>query len=103
MNGQASNSAVEVATRRLRAGFVATYPDESELRNAICAFVDVVKPLGWSIERVLLEVKRVAEVEDGFLYRARRSGSQERRAAEGVLERAVRWCIEHYFWTPPSH
>jgi hypothetical protein len=100
MNDQASSS-TEAAKRRLRAAFTATHPDESEIRTAVCAFVDVVKPLGWPVERILVDVKGLATGEDSFLFRAWQS-SAEQRAAEGVLERAVTWCIEHYFWTPPN-
>lgn len=100
MNGQASNDSIQAATHRLRATFVAVHPDESEIRSAVCAFVDVVKPLGWTIERVLVEVKRIAEIEDGFLSRARLRRGVDQRDAERVLERTVSWCIDHYFWTP---
>jgi hypothetical protein len=100
MNDQTSNDNVQAAARRLRAAFVTKHPDESEIRNAVCAFVDAVKPLGWSIERVVVEVKRVAEVEDGFLFQARRARGTEMLGAERMLERTVTWCIEHYFWTP---
>lgn len=103
MNGQAPNDSIQAAAQRLRAAFVAVHPDESEIRNAVCAFVDVVKPLGWTVERVLIEVKRIAEIEEGFLFRARLQRGVEQREAERVLERTVSWCIDHYFWTPRKH
>jgi hypothetical protein len=98
---QASTFSIDSASSRLGKAFLAEHADESEIRNAVCALVDAAKPLGWPVERLIVEVKRLAEVENGFLFRARLS-RQARREAEAVLERAVTWCIEHYFWTPPA-
>jgi hypothetical protein len=72
--------------------------DESELNGAICAYVDEAKRIGWEVERVIVQIKRFAQVEDGTL--ARMSLDAITRAdAQRILSRAITRCVEHYYWS----
>jgi hypothetical protein len=83
---------------RLRAAFIAIPMNETALKEAIWAYVDETRGLGWTIERVIVEVKRLAEVEKGPLFRALRDPTEGPKARV-LIERAVTWCIDRYFGT----
>jgi hypothetical protein len=61
--------------------------------------VDEARSHGWPIERIIIEVKRISEVEDGPVFRALRNPLL-RNDARDLVNRVVTWCINHYFATP---
>lgn len=73
--------------------------EENALMNAVCAFVDEMRRFNWPIERMIIEVKRVAEVEDGQLFRALIGEHQSRVEAQRLISRLVSQCITHYYAT----
>lgn len=85
------------ATAQLRSAFVMRPMDEPALRVAVCGYVDAAKVLGWPVERVIVEIKRVAEVENGPVHRS--NDPADRLDGQRVVARAVSWSVEHYFWT----
>lgn len=91
----------ELLTERashLRAAFSATPIDESLIRDAVCSFVDAARLQGWVVERVLVEVKRMAEIETGSLHDALRDPAR-RASAQSIVNRAISVCIQHYYAT----
>jgi hypothetical protein len=98
MTEQPSAVLLHNRTACVRAAFTAIPLDESALKDAICAYVDEAKNHGWHIERVIIEIKRISEVEDGPVYRARADPIQRHRARE-LVHRVVTWCIDRYFST----
>ena len=83
------------ATEALRRTFADAFPnipllsDEQReaLRQAVCAFVDELKSEGMSAERVVIEMRVIAnDVRFSVLD-------------DHVVEDAVRWCIAHYYGT----
>ena len=71
--------------------------DESQLKNAICGYVDEAKRQGWAVERVIVDIKRMAEIEEGPLVQAR--DATTRLNAQALISRAVTWAVDHYYWT----
>jgi hypothetical protein len=84
-------------TSRLRAAFLARPTDEVELKAAVAAYVDEAKALGWPVERVIIFVKRLAEIEQGAANWSR--DPLKRSAAQQLLDRAVTWSVQHYYWS----
>jgi hypothetical protein len=95
---QASAAVLLARTARVRAAFTASPLDESALKDAACAYVDEAKNHGWPIERVIIEIKRISEVEDGPVYRALRDPVQRPKTRD-LIHRVITWCIHHYFGT----
>jgi hypothetical protein len=90
------DTSVEVSSR-LRAAFLARPIDEAELKSAVAAYVDDAKAAGWPVERVIIFVKRIAEIEQGV---AKWSADPLKRSIEQQLvARAVTWCVQHYYWS----
>ena len=94
MQNSTSSSTLTDCTARLRAAFTARPLDDEALKIAVCAFADEGKRLGWPVERVIIEIKRISEVEDGPLYRPE---PLDRIAGHRIVERVVTWCVEHYY------
>ena len=90
---------------RLREAFAAKPVDGDALKSAVCVYVDEMKKIGAPVERVIVDIKRIAEAELGPARSVGR-GSPQLPSEESVaaLSRAVTWCIEHYYWTdgPPK-
>lgn len=72
--------------------------DENALREATYAYVDETKRHGWPVERVIIEIKRLSEVEDAPLSRALRDPMQ-RDKAHALIDSVIGWCIARYFST----
>jgi hypothetical protein len=89
------DTSVEV-TSRLRAAFLARPVDEVELKSAVSAYVDDAKAVGWPVERVIIFIKRIAEVEQSAKWS---SDPMKRSEAQHLLARAVTWCVQHYYWS----
>lgn len=85
------------AATTMRAAFSVSPLDESQLKNAICAYVDEAKRQGWVVERVIVDIKRMAEIEEGPLAQAR--DATKRLDAQALISRAVTWAVDHYYWT----
>ena len=81
----------------LRAALTVSPIDESQLRNAICGYVDEAKRMGWAVERVIVDIKRMSEIEDGPVMQAR--DATTRLDAQALVSRAVTWAVDHYYWT----
>src|SRR5437667_12518431 len=84
-------------TAALRAALMIATPDAEALKDAVCAYVDEMKALGASAERIIIDIKRLAEA-------ARESRSTQRsytadtiREMAEATHQAVTWCIERYY------
>lgn len=88
------------ATAQLRGAFGASPLSEVDLRSAVCAFVDSARAQGWPVERVIVEVKRIAEVEEGPVNRW--TNASDRLDGQRLVTRAVSWCVQHYFRDAPG-
>ena len=90
----------DVALERAFAFVEPSRPEStSELRDAVCAYVDAERARAEPAERIIVSIKAIAE-------RARVTASQSRRASplsmsdrDELLTRAVTWCIERYYQT----
>lgn len=71
------------------------------LKDAVCAFVDEAKVLGWPIEQIIVGMKRIASVDAGLgeirLTNAPASQSESGR----VVDQAISWAIAHYYGERP--
>jgi hypothetical protein len=86
------------STAQLRAALTSTPIDEAAVKDAVFALVDDMKKLGAPPERVIIEIKRISEIENTPLYRAfMRKESEEARAGRALVDDAVRWCIGRYY------
>jgi hypothetical protein len=72
--------------------------DDNLLKVAVCDYADEAKSLGWPVERVIIEIKRISEVEEGPLYRPE---PYDRLQGQRLVERVVTWCVEHYYRAVP--
>jgi hypothetical protein len=72
--------------------------DENVLKAAVCDYADEAKRLGWPVERVIIEIKRISEIEEGPL---RRGAPYDRIQGQRIVERVVTWCVEHYYRAVP--
>lgn len=81
----------------LRAAFSVSPIDESRLKSAVCGYVDEAKRHGWPVERVIVDIKRMAEIEEGPVMQAREA--TKRLDAQALVSRAVTWAVDHYYWT----
>ncbi|HET9727998.1 MAG TPA: hypothetical protein VF785_02625 [Gemmatimonadaceae bacterium] len=68
------------------AGLMST-AERDRLRETVCAFVDQLKREGLPPERVIVELRSIAD--------QARSGV----LTESLIADAVRWCIERYYGT----
>lgn len=93
-----SSTTLADSATRLRAAFVARPIDDDVLKSAVCAYADEAKRLGWPVERVIIEIKRMSEIESGPIYRQERS---DRTQGQRIVERVVTWCVEHYYRAAP--
>jgi hypothetical protein len=82
---------------RVRAAFARPIDDEV-LKAAVCAYADEAKRLGWPVERVIIEIKRISEAADGPIHR---SDPIDRIEGQRIVERVVTWCVEHYYRAMP--
>jgi hypothetical protein len=93
---QSASSASADAASRLRAAFARKPVDPCLLKDAVCAFADGMKKTGASVERTIVEIKRIAEAEMGPI-----EFSGKRRLLmndpNDVVVRAVTWSIECYY------
>ena len=94
--GTSSPSLVNNAAR-VRAAFARPIDDEV-LKAAVCAYADEAKRLGWPVERVIIEIKRISEAADGPILR---SNPIDRIEGQRIVERVVTWCVEHYYRAMP--
>jgi hypothetical protein len=92
-----SPTLVEKAAR-LRAAFAVRPTDDDGLKAAVCDYADEAKRLGWPVERVIIEIKRIFEVEEAPLFRPE---PYDRLQGQRLVERVVTWCVEHYYRAHP--
>jgi hypothetical protein len=83
-------------TARLRAAFLAVPIDESELENAVYAYVDDARTVGWPVERVIIYIKRLADLEQEAAMQAA-CDLAKRDESQRLLAQAITWCVEHYY------
>jgi hypothetical protein len=83
-------------TARVRAAFIATPLDETVLEEAVCGYVAAAKTLDWPVERVIVELKRIGDVEGSPVYQRLRDPMQRTEARE-LMQRVVAWSIDQYF------
>ena len=101
--GDPTLTTAEKSLSRLRDLFLGDFLEPSAVRNAVCAYVDHMKSQGAPVERIIIDIKRVAEVENGALSRALAAkDSDGQRRARQVTDDAVKWCIQHYYSTERS-
>lgn len=87
------------ALARLRSAFLSERIDRSTIKDAVCAYVDEMKRLGASVERIIIDIKRIAEHEEGPIRRSLLDDPHARSEARQIVEAAVTWCVEYYYWT----
>jgi hypothetical protein len=92
-HGTSSPSLADNAAR-LRAAFGSRPINDETLKAAVCAYADEAKRLGWPVERVIIDIKRISEVEEGPIYRPE---PFDRIEGQRIVERVVTWCVEHYY------
>ena len=68
----------------------------AELKQRVCAFVDEMKDLDWTPERIITALKRIA-YEAGVRPASVTSSGKDLEPEVIVLQQLVRWCIEHYY------
>lgn len=75
-----------------------THPvQDAALKKAVCAFVDEMRRAGLSVEQIVIQVKRAAATRSDPTFRALRSRANAPVDEQAIVNRAVTWCIEHYF------
>lgn len=94
----ASSAVLVDKAARLRAAFAVRSIDEAVLETAVCEYADEAKRLGWPVERVIIEIKRFSEIEEGPLHRPE---PYDRIQGQRIVERVVTWCVEHYYRAVP--
>ena len=92
MKNAASHPLADV-TARLHAAF-GMQSDDGVLTDAVHSFVDAARAQDWPIERMIIEIKRIAEVVNGPLYRL---DPFDRADGQRQPDRAVTSCVEHYY------
>jgi hypothetical protein len=88
---------ISSAVTPVRAALTVSPIDESQLKNAICAYVDECKRQEWPVERIIVDIKRLAEIPDGPILQAR--DATKRLDAQALISRAITWAVDHYYWT----
>jgi hypothetical protein len=88
---------ISSAVTSVRSALTVSPIDESQLKNAICAYVDECKRLEWPVERIIVDIKRLAEIPDGPILQAR--DATTRLDAQALVSRAITWAVDHYYWT----
>jgi hypothetical protein len=88
---------------RLRTAFLSVPTDPSAVKDAVCAYVDEMKRLGAAVERIIVDIKRMADLEGGPVHRAMSDKIRgDYAAARKLTEDAIKWCINHYYGTDAS-
>ena len=77
---------------QLRSALKRGSPDLDEIRELVCALVDAMKGQGATPEKVLVTVKTAV-----FESMPQSLTLKARNDAEETAQRAVVWCIEHYY------
>ena len=89
------DSALDAAAR-LRLALGAKPIDEGALKLAVCEYVEAMKKTGATVERGIVDLKRIAEAED---VQGATIDHVVDVSASTPVSRAVTRCIEHYFRT----
>jgi len=93
-----SQFSIEAPTlEKLRAAFRSVPIDEASLKSAVDAYVDDRRKHNVHVEQVIQEIRRVAEIEDGPIYRALYEPDLRDHARQ-LINRAIIWSFERYFW-----
>src|SRR6185503_16673078 len=93
-----SHSSIEAPTlEKLRAAFRSDPIDEAALKSVIDAYVDDRRKHNVHVEQVIREIRRVAEIEEGPIYRALYEPDL-RNHAHQLINRTIIWAFERYFW-----
>ena len=98
MHSSTSSPGLVDNAARLRAAFSVRPIDDDVLKAAVFGYADEAKRLGWPVERVIIDIKRISEVEEGPI---RRPHPFDRAEGQRIVERVVTWCVEHYYRAGP--
>ena len=71
--------------------------DLEELHARVCDAVDELHSAGWPVERIIIQLKTLAD-DAGFARRADPHGSSRER----MVARMIQWCLDHYYGPPGS-
>ncbi|HEY4305512.1 MAG TPA: hypothetical protein VGM82_13630 [Gemmatimonadaceae bacterium] len=75
---------------------------ERDIESAVCALVDAAKDAGQPVERVIIAIKEIARTAgvpvSTYIYRSDAAVLN----ADGILARAVTWCIQHFYGISPT-
>jgi hypothetical protein len=95
--GDASSLETKLERHLSRMQFPLSPGTRAEVYACLCEYVDAAKALGWTPERVLIDVKRIAREAGLRMTRnALRSGYRP-TGVDLLLGDMVRWCIERYY------
>ena len=81
---------------RLRTAFGRKPIDPCVLKEAVCAYAEAVKKSGGTVERSIVEIKRIAEAGMGSLEFSDQRRAMKNDPADPVGQ-AVTWAIECFF------
>jgi hypothetical protein len=75
---------------------------QSKLQAHVCAFVDDRRNEGWSVERVIIALKLIAD--EAGLFRGDPRGIVRNPPRDGarLVAVLVSWCIDHYYRPLPE-
>ena len=74
--------------------------DVSTIKEAVCAYVDAMKQRGVTVEHIMIDIKHAAEHDESALVSALKQGDYDAYdAGRRLLDRALTWCVDHYYWT----
>ena len=73
-----------------------------KLQGHVCAFVDERRKEGWSVERVIVAMKQLADESGIFRGDPGRGPMLPPRDAERLVTTMVTWCIEHFYRPLPE-
>ena len=89
-----STSIVDTAAR-LRAAFAAQPVDPCAVNDAVRSYVGQLRKVGTSVERAIVEIRRIAEAALGpteFRGKRIRTGKEA-----DITDQAVTWAIDEYY------
>jgi hypothetical protein len=97
MYDTATGRAVRAGLEELVHGTAGAHEESrAKLRARIWAAVDELKANGWSVEKIIIRLKELAD-EVGFAQRFDLQG----RDRQSIMGQIVQWCVERYYGPRP--